>query len=108
MELNLNCLKTALVGISDSVYHYTAPPNHAVPYIIWAEDRGVDLIADNRHVEAGTEGTIDLFTRNEHDPLISAVPEALNGLACGWYLNSVQYEEDTGLIHCEWVWRLYG
>ena len=27
---------------------------------------------------------------------------------CTWYLNSIQYEDDTRLIHWEWVWTLDG
>lgn len=108
MELSLTDLRDALVTLTDKVYHYTAPSQEAVPYLVWAEDSRTDLLADNKHVEAGYEGTIDLFTRDEDDPLMTAVPALLNGLPIGWYQNSVQHEEDTGLIHYEWVWRLYG
>ena len=33
-------------------------------------------------------------------------PQALEGIGASWYLNSVQYEEDTGLIHYEWYWEV--
>lgn len=108
MPVSLNDLKEALVALTDKVYHYTAPSNQTVPYIVWAEDYRTDLLADNKHVEAGIEGTIDLFTPDEDDPLMTAIPHALNELPMAWNLNSVQYEEDTGLIHYEWVWRIYG
>lgn len=108
MELSLNDLRDALVTLTDKVYHYTAPSQMTVPYLVWAEDTRIDLEADNRHVEAGVEGTIDLFTPNEDDPLMTAVPALLNDLPIGWYQSSVQYEQDTGLIHYEWVWRFYG
>ena len=35
------------------------------------------------------------------------VEASLDELGASWYLNSVQYESDTGLIHYEWVWQ-YG
>ena len=31
---------------------------------------------------------------------------ALDAAGIAWYLNSIQYEEDTGLIHYEWVWEV--
>lgn len=108
MALTLNDLKEALLTVSTNLYHYTAPKNGAVPYLVWAEDTRSDFIADNKHVEAGIEGTIDFFTRTENDPLKEAVEAVLNDLPIGWYLNSIQYEEDTGLIHFEWVFNLYG
>lgn len=108
MELTLTDLRDALVTLTDKVYHYTAPSQMTVPYIVWAEDSRRDLVADNKHIEAGTEGTIDLFTPNEDDPLMTAIPGVLNDLQIPWYQNSVQYEKDTGLIHYEWVWGIYG
>lgn len=108
MELSLTDLRDAMVTLTEKVYHYTAPSQEAVPYLVWAEDTRTDLLADNKHVEAGYEGTIDLFTPNEDDPLMTAVPAALNELPIAWYQNSVQYENDTGLIHYEWVWKIYG
>lgn len=38
---------------------------------------------------------------------MAAIQAALNGLSgCAWYLNSIQYEEDTRLLHWEWVFTL--
>lgn len=106
--MTLTDLRDALVTLTEKVYHYTAPSQMTVPYIVWAEDSRTDLLADNKHVEAGIEGTIDLFTPNEDDPLMTAIPGLLNDLPIAWYQNSVQYEQDTRLIHYEWVWKLYG
>ena len=71
------------------------------------EDGSNDLFADNVHAEKICQGTLDLYTNQENDPLMESVPEALEGIGAAYYLNSVQYEEDTGLIHYEWVWE-YG
>lgn len=73
---------------------------------MWAEDSANDFIADNKHIEIVMGGTIDLFTLDENDPLMEEIPRALNGIPCAWYLNSVQYEEDTKLVHCEWVFEV--
>ena len=47
-----------------------------------------------------------LFTKNEDDPLFERIPAALESIGASWYLNSVQYEDDTGLIHYEWYWEV--
>ena len=73
---------------------------------MWAEDSANDFIADNKHIEIVMGGTIDLFTLDENDPLMEEIPRAQNGIPCAWYLNSVQYEEDTKLVHCEWVFEV--
>ena len=38
--------------------------------------------------------------------LLAQIPTALDQIGAAWYLNSVQYEEETGLIHYEWVWEV--
>lgn len=106
--MTLSEFKDELLTVSTNLYHYTAPKNGAVPYLVWAEDTGADFVADNKHVEVGIGGTIDLYTRTENDPLKGAVETVLNELPIGWYLNSTQYEEDTELIHIEWVFNIYG
>ena len=106
-ELTLQPLQEALAALTDRAYHYTAAPNSKPPYIVWAEDGDNDLSADNVHAERCYTGTVDLYSRADPEPLSEAVPAALEGIGAAWYLNSVQYEEDTGLIHYEWVWE-YG
>ncbi len=103
-------IKGALLGISPNVWHFKAmvePESQNEPYIVWAEDGSGDTVFANGHKRAGVvTGTVDLFTRNrDGEPLAKAVPEALNGV-CAWRLSSVQYEEDTGLLHYEWRWEV--
>ena len=45
---------------------------------------------------------VDYFTQTEYDPNIDKVQQALNSVCSNWILNSVQYEDDTKLIHYEW------
>lgn len=103
---NLNVIKEALTAVSDKVYHYRAPDNAVPAYIVWAEDSADDFIADDKHVEILMSGTIDLYTSEENDPLFAKIVDALNGIPCAWYLNSTQYEEETELIHFEWVFQV--
>lgn len=76
-------------------------------YGVFSEDGSNDLSAGNSHAEAATEGTVDCFTRDDSGApqrAIEAALESVEGLA--WYLNSVQFEGDTGYIHYEWVFQL--
>ena len=102
----LDNLRQALAALTERCYHYFADPGTTPPYIVWAEDGDNDLAANNIHAERCFEGTIDLFTKTEGDSLLAAVPAALEGIGAAYYLNSVQYEEDTGLLHYEWVFEV--
>lgn len=103
----LDALRDALTPLTDRAYHYHAPAREKPPYIVWAEDGANVFNGDNHHAETATQGTIDLYSLDEDDPLSVGIQNTLDGLpCCGWYLNSVQYEEDTGLIHWEWVFEV--
>ena len=108
MNLQLKQIRDALTSIEGlNVYHYWHPRLQA-PYCIWAEDgEGDSLWTGNHKSEQIITGTIDYFTKTEFDANVDNIQEALNGLEnCGWNLNSVQYEDDTGLIHFEWSFEI--
>ena len=92
---------TSIGGITVKHYFGTGIP---APYIIWAEESEDDHFAGDGHEDGATTGTIDLFTKTEYDPLKKQVETALDAAGIAWYLNSTQYEDETGLIHYEWVW----
>lgn len=39
-------------------------------------------------------------------PWAEELGEALSSHGIAWYLSGVQYEEDTGFFHYEWVWEV--
>ncbi len=93
---------TSIEGLK--VGHYTFSGD-TVPYVVWAEDTESDSVeGDNYKLEQAIQGTIDLFTKQDFDPLVDAIQNALKTAKISFYLNSVQYEEETRLIHYEWVW----
>ena len=96
-------IRTALCSISGlSVDHYFRPFQNA-PYCCWAEDSGENLQAENHAAEQKLQGAVDYFTLEEDDPNVDAIQEALNTAEdVGWTLESVQYEDETNLIHYEW------
>ena len=106
MASMLERLREALAALTERCWHYVAQSNAVPPYLVWAEDGDNDLSADNVHAERCYTGTVDLYSKADPEPLSEAVPAALEGIGAAWYLNSVQYEEDTGLTHWEWVWEV--
>lgn len=102
----LETLQAALTALTDNTYHINAAPNTVPPYLVWMEDGDNDLSGDNVHGERCFTGTVDLYTLSDSDPLVSQVPAALESIGASWYFNSLQYEEETGLNHYEWVWEV--
>lgn len=74
-------------------------------YGVIAVDGQNALRAGDATAEKIPEGTIDWFTRDPASTVPGEVESLLDRLGASWYLNSVQYEEDTGLLHYEWVWQ---
>lgn len=100
--MSLDDVKTALLSCSKNVHHYSGKGEKA-PYIVWAEDSRNDKCTDNIHSEKMWSGTIDLFSKDENEPLRDQIEDALDKAGISWKLNSVQYEDDTKLTHTEWV-----
>lgn len=98
-----NRVISALTSVTDNVSHGGRLSGDR--YIVWEEDGGRDLIADNRHTERGVSGTADLFTREEFDPIVYMVGEAFDDNDICWRLISTQYEDETGYWHYEWEWE---
>lgn len=108
MNLKLQKIRDALVSIDGLVVYHYWHPNLNAPYCIWAEDGEGDSLHTNNHKsEQVITGTIDYFTRTEFDDNFEKIQCALNNLEnCGWMLNSVQYEDETNLIHYEWAFQI--
>ena len=105
----LDELRDALLSVTPAVYHFHAhkPPRR---YVVWAEDGAGDTVfANGRLQNQAITGTVDLYTDDPEDTtLFDGVQAALDAV-CAWRLNSVQYEDATGLTHYEWAWEVpYG
>lgn len=106
MQSKLLQIRDAMLRVHENVGHYEALRAEP-PYIVWAEDSEYSSVeGDNYKLEQAVQGTIDLFTKVEYDALIDAVQEELKAARISFYLNSVQYEDETGYIHYEWVWTI--
>lgn len=97
-------LLAGIPGLESGHYEYSGD---AETYAVWAEDtESASVEADNHKREQAIQGTIDLYTKTEFDPYVDQIQDALKAARVSFYLNSVQYEDETELIHYEWVWDL--
>ena len=103
-------IRDALTAIETDagVYHYRKPTaSKSGRYIVWAEDSGNAFTANNRNGERAISGTIDLYSQTEYDALIDQIETALDtGAHISWSLNSVDYDDETNLIHYEWIFTV--
>lgn len=102
----LNQVKEALLTVTKEVYHYEAY-KRSDEYIVWAEESEVRAIYyNNKKEQQVIQGTIDYFTKKEGDTTVDAIQEALTAYGISFYLNSVQYEDETQYIHYEWIFEV--
>ena len=75
--------------------------------VIAIDDEANSLHSDNHKENQAPQGTVDLFTVTNDRSTMLRVQNVLNTFdGCAWHLNSVQYEDDTRLLHWEWVFSL--
>lgn len=99
-------LKTALTGTGYKFAHYGWSRAPTGDYGVYSEDGANDLIAGNVHVEKVLQGTIDYFTRDDSGTPKVTIEAALDAVPIAYYLNSIQFEPETGYIHYEWVFEV--
>jgi hypothetical protein len=96
----------AIKGVAFAEYEWKTRPNGnfgTVQLDFEAEDDD----GDDCHQDRAWEGSVDLFTHGKEMLIVAAVESALESVCGGsWYLNSEQYEQETGLIHREFVFQI--
>ena len=98
-------LENALQQTGYRFAHFGWSPAPEGDYGAWSEDSGDDFIANNVHAERGTSYTVDYYTRDASGTARDTIERALHGLRCGWRLDTIMYENDTGYIH--YAWRVF-
>jgi len=85
-------------------YHLMKPASVTAPYAVWQEDaEGDSHYSDNVKSEQVLQATIDYYTQTEYDTMTDSIQSALNCEDISWTLNSFQYEDETKLLHYEWL-----
>lgn len=96
----------AIPNVQFKEYEWKTRPNGnfgTVQLDFEAEDDNGDDTKQDR----AWEGSVDLFTSGKEWLIVAAVESALEDVCTGsWYLNSEQYEHETGLIHREFVFQI--
>ena len=99
-------IRDILLSVTEDVFHYEAlkKPDK---YIVWAEDlEGNSLHTDNKKKIPVIQGSVDYFTKQEFDSKVDEIQKALSDAGISFYLNSSQYEEETGYIHYDWIFEV--
>ena len=96
----------AIEGVQFTEYEWRTRPdgNHGTVQLDFEVpgDNGDDCKQDR-----AWEGSVDLYTRGKEMMIVAAVESALETVCSGsWYLNSEQYERETGLVHREFVFQI--
>lgn len=88
--------------------HFSWDPAPVVDYGVYAEEDESVFRTNNRHSEKTTIVYVNLFTRDDSGITKDTVELYFKSLeessvTFAWYLNTIQYEEETKFIHIEWV-----
>ena len=103
LQNKLRKLYEPFLALQCPVSHYSRMTTF--PYVVWAESgEDTSFNSNNRKSEQQLTGVVDLFTKTEFDPLADDVQNILESEEIGWRLATVQYEDETGLIHYQWEW----
>lgn len=105
LQQKLKPFGEAFAGAAPHVYHYFRMQKE-YPCIVWQENGGEGFWADDAPADQAVSGTLDYFTQAEFDPAVDQIQNIFKELGIHWALNSVQFEENTRLIHWEWTWEV--
>jgi len=93
-------------GIEIAEYEWRTRPNGDFGTVQKDFEIDSDNGSDGKQDRA-FEGSVDIFTHGKQMLTVAAVESVLEDVCSGsWYLNSEQYEHETGLIHREFVFQL--
>lgn len=96
----------AIQGVSFTEYEWKTRPNGDFG-TVQLDFEADDDNGNDQKIDRAWEGSVDLFTHGRKMMIVAAVETALESVCSGsWYLNSEQYEQQTGLIHREFVFQI--
>ena len=102
----LVALLKAIQNVQFAEYEWRTRPNGNYG-TVQLDFEAEDDTGDDTHQDRAWEGSVDLFTHGKEMMIVAAVETALETVCEGsWYLNSEQYERETGLIHREFVFQM--
>ena len=95
-------------GIPFAEYQWSTRP--AGDFGVVQLERSVATIeGDNEIQERAYEGSVDLYMQGRDNNKIALVEQVLRDICGGAFvLSAIIFDEDTGLLHYEWVFQLEG
>ena len=108
LQTRLKNLADEFKAISSVIHHYKRVETSA-PFGVWCEQFETNSdFADNTKTTQGVSVQLDYYTQEEFDDVIDSLQAYLNENGFPWNLDSVQFEDDTNLIHYSWSFTVYG
>ena len=108
LQTRLKSLADEFKEISSVIHHYKRTEVSA-PFGVWAEQYETNSdFADNSKTTQGVSVQLDYYTQEEFDSTIDDLQAYLNENGYPWSLDSVQFEDETNMIHYSWSFTVYG
>lgn len=97
----------ALAATQLKFAHFGWEKAPAGDYGVYGEESYNAFHAEGGYVlEQAEHGWVDYFTRADDNSAKTTIETELNKVeGITWYLNTIQYEEDTHYIHYEWIYE---
>ena len=109
MPSEYEALVAALKLTSTPVAEYGWNPRPAgAHYVVQLDMESGQLTAGGEKRDRSWEGSLDLFwpKLTDRNEMTEEAEEILTEIfGASWYLNSLQYENASGLFHAEWVFQ---
>ena len=90
--------KDRLLTVTENLYHYEAPKDTSLPYVIWQETGGHSLYGDNTDAVSVYRVQLDIYSENEFDPLIENILNVLREDNIAFDFPFSEYDNDLKLI----------
>ena len=109
MTMPMTEIKTALDATGLPFAHFAWQKNAVearTDHGVYAEDDELALYANNGQVERILQGTIDYYTRDDTGGPKATIETQLDAAGIMYRIESIEFEQDTGFIHYEWIFEV--
>ena len=100
-------VRDAFLSVLDDVYHFKAPGNKPVHYVVWGETGQSDTIsADDKSDTIAITGLMYYYTDDEYDAIFDDLCSALSDIGAAWVIRNIGYDDSVGQIVYEVAWEV--
>ena len=105
--MTLHDVRDAFLSVLDDVYHFKAPGNKPVHYVVWGETgQSSSLSADDKPGVIAIAGLMYYYTNDEYDTIFDDLCAALTEIGAAWAIRNIGYDDETGQIIYEVSWEV--